>query len=685
MSLLKPVLGLFIPLLSCLLGPVPAMAEDAKDLAKISDVRRGQLMFRHQPEAESEQLWQLAPSLSTQVDIAVTGPIARASLQQRFSNPNDAGIEASYVFPLPENAAIDAMRIQIGERIIEAEIQEKAQARKTFEQAREQGQRAALLEQHRPNLFTTELSNIPPGAEILVSLEYQQDLQYRDGEFSLRFPMAITPRYVPAPVASEELAEPISAGPMDVSGWQILPGELPHTAELGSAYGDPPANTQIRISLCAGFELGPLVSPYHQVVTRQHHDETVVELADGQVPPDRDFVLRWAPRDSAQLQAAWFVESNEHGEFGLLMLTPPQAVQQHDRARELIFVIDTSGSMGGESIRAARAGLLAGLDRLSPADHFNLIEFDDDAEALFEQPVAANSGNLQLARRRTKSLRADGGTDMREALKLALAHTDQLSEHLRQVVFITDGAVGNEAELMRLIHTRLGDTRLFTVGIGSAPNSHFMTEAAHFGRGSFRYIAQPDEVADAMRALFDQLDRPALTDVELALPVLADALPNPIPDLYAGEPLSIVMKLDAVPASAQLSGNLGQRRWQQSLRLQAASGQTGIGKLWARRKITHWVREGRRGVDAEKVRNAILALALEHHLVSDYTSLVAVDKTPARDPQDPLHRHMMKTQLPAGMQVSAARGATPSLAMLLAGLVLMLCSGLLHWLPGRRA
>lgn len=648
------------------LSPLPASASLDDGLTRLSDVRRGALMFRAEDEASSAGFREV-PSLSSEVQIQVTGPIARTIVTQHFVNPSETWAEALYAFPLPENAAVDHLRMRIGERIIEGDIQEKAQARATFEQAKQDGKRTALVEQHRPNLFTSAVANIPPHGEIRIEIEYQQELLWRDEAFSLRFPMAITPRYQPAS------AEPIENHSQVGQGWSLLPGELPQatdTSDTGRASHNP---VSLTVQLQPGFELGEVVSPYHAIAQTREADVTRITLSQGRVPSDRDFVLRWRPKDGLGVQSAFFTQRTDNGDYGLLMLMPPQAdfAAGHERAREIIFIIDTSGSMGGEPIRAARAGLLAGLDQLDPSDRFNLIEFNSSTRALFANPVTADAGHLDQARRWTHGLKANGGTEMRPALKLGLGQAqDPAVERLRQIVFITDGAVGNEAQLLSLIHRELGRARLFTVGIGAAPNAHFMTEAAQFGRGSFSYIAHDGEVQHVMQRLFERLDHPALTDLDLKLDQASDRLPNPLPDLYVGEPISVVMKLNGQAASAELQGQLGSRPWTHRLTLNQGAAQSGIDVLWARRKITDWSRQGRRGASADQVRQEITALALKHHLVSEFTSLVAVDKTPVRAPDESLDTHALKSNLPAGMntaQVGLARGSTPSLWLLLMG------------------
>ncbi|HEY5645100.1 MAG TPA: marine proteobacterial sortase target protein, partial [Pseudomonadales bacterium] len=264
---------------------------------------------------------------------------------------------------------------------------------------------------------------------------------------------------------------------------------------------------------------------------------------------------------------------------------------------------------------------------------------------------------------------------------------------LRQIVFITDGAVANEEALLALIHERLQDRRLFTIGIGSAPNSYFMTEAAHFGRGSFTYIGSEQEIAATMDALFRQLERPAMTDIALSLPVAADLLPSPLPDLYSGQPLIAVMKLDALPGRAEASGRLGDSAWRHALTLHSAEERTGLGVYWAREKIRHWMRRKAAGMEPQQVRAEVVKLGLAHHLVSAYTSLVAVDVTPVRPDDAATSSHALDGNLPAGWRppgqpgvtieasLQLAQGATASQLYLLIGFLLLALAAVLRYRP----
>ena len=482
-----------------------------------------------------------APRMEASVRMKVSGIVARVEVSQRFHNESDAWVEGLYAFPLPEHAAVDTLRMKVGERIIVGEIREKQQAQKIFEQARQQGQRASVVHQQRPNLFRTAVANIGPGETIEIVIGYLQIVDQNAGRYSLRFPLTITPRYIPGVAVSPEAQ--LTSETATAAVTLAVPGD--DTSTIGDlhprlAYANPERQSVgIEIDIDAGVPLEHIVSTYHPIRIDATDRGAQIELRDQRSPPDRDFELSWIPVVTGEPAVALFREPTDQGEHVLLMFMPPQETRPIDTPREVIFVIDTSGSMTGESIKQARAALMNGLRTLQPADRFTVIQFNSFHEALFDAPVSASEENLARAQRYVRNLRATGGTEMLPALLAALSMPES-SEHLRQVIFITDAAVGNEDQLMLAIRQELGSARLFTVGIGSAPNGHFLRNAARTGRGTFTYIGSTDEVERKMTELLNKLTHPVLTNIELSWPagVAPEYAPESIGDLYAGNPLS---------------------------------------------------------------------------------------------------------------------------------------------------
>ena len=498
--------------LTFLAGPARAVNDWAEALGQPMSpdaAGTGQLLVQ---AGESGPLYPV-PTLDTDVQIQVSGLVARVRVSQSFRNPSADWLNGIYVFPLPQDSAVDHLRLTIGERVIEGEIQEKAKARAAYEAARDEGRSAALTEQLRPNLFRNSVANIGPGERVLVTIEYQQAVRYEAGRFSLRFPMTVGTRYIPGTP---------KVGGFDGQGWAHNTDQVPDASsitppvtQVGQGHDNPVALT---VDLDAGLPLAEVTSPYHPIVQEQidatHYR---VSLGAGTVPANRDFELSWRPAPDQAPQAALFTQAQGGDTYGLLMLVPPELARTRGLPlpRELVFVIDTSGSMSGASIEQAKAALLFGLRGLQPGDRFNLVEFNSVTRALAPAPMPATPENLALAVQFVAGLRADGGTEMAAALRAVLDGKTR-SERLRQVVFLTDGSVGNERELFDIIGRDLGDARLFTVGIGSAPNSHFMAEAASLGRGTFTYIGAVNEVDERMRDLLSKLEYPVLADIRLA-------------------------------------------------------------------------------------------------------------------------------------------------------------------------
>lgn len=621
-----------------------AWADQEPRLVTPNDATTGALLLKSSTPGKYIE----APSLLTDVKIDISGPIARTRVTQRFENTTDGWIEGIYVFPLPDESAVDTLRMQIGDRFIEGMIEERQKAKAIYEQAKSEGRKTALLEQERPNLFTNSIANIGPGETIIVQIEYQETVRLTDDQFSLRFPMVVGPRYNPAPQ--------ILTASLGDDGWAVV-DPVPDRTRISPPVLNPDlGNTNpltLNVSLNAGFPVGELESTYHPMdVDWSGANAATLTLSAGSVPANRDFELTWRPKASHAPSAALFRETVEGEPYYLLMVTPP--VTSHAAPpppREITFIIDTSGSMGGESIRQARQSLAMAVQRLSPGDRFNVIEFNSVTNALFDHPVDATPSNLARATRWVEGLEATGGTEMLPALREALADHGNADGRLRQVIFLTDGAIGNEQQLFETISRKRKDARIFTVGIGSAPNSFFMSRAAELGQGAFTHIGNVDEVAARMSALFTKLESPAITNVAATWPdgSAVEAWPSPLPDVYAGETLVIAAHAAAKDGLVWVSGLNGDQPWKVGLPLKQAADRAGISKLWARKKISSLeLDRARSDTLPDLVDDQILSVALAHHLVSRLTSLVAVDVTPTRPDGAVLDSAAIPLNLPAG-------------------------------------
>ena len=453
-------------------------------------------------------------------------------------------------------------------------------------------------------------------------------------------------------------------------GWSLDSFLVPDASRITPPVlppGEGPRNpVAIRVELDAGFPVAALVSRYHPVVSEKKEEGRYeVRLRDELVPADRDFELTWTPRPGTMPRGALFREERDGATYALVTLFPPVGpeVEAVRLPREVVFVIDTSGSMQGHSIEQARQALSLAIDRLRPTDRFGVIQFNSFTESLWEEVRPATPENRAAARRWVQGLAANGGTEMAGALQAALVGSDDPSL-VRQVVFLTDAGVGNEEQLFGIIRERLGDTRLFTVGIGSAPNGHFMTRAAEFGHGTYTYIGDVREVEQKMSRLFRVLESPVLTGIEIAWPpgAAVEAWPSRIPDLYLGEPVVVSARLSGVVEDVSVTGRRGDESWTTAMTIAGGRRGPGAAVLWARRKIESLQDSLHTGADPEEVREAVVALGLEHHLVTKHTSLVAVDVTQTRPGDAALQSGALPTNLPHGWRYEGVFGELPQTA-----------------------
>jgi Ca-activated chloride channel family protein len=642
------------------------------------DMRAGALLLRSENDRYVE-----APLVGTDVDLVVSGPTARARVTQIFHNPTDGWVEAVYVYPLPEGAAVDTLKMVIGERIIVGDIKERKKAREVYEQAKSAGQKAGLIEQERPNIFTNSVANIGPRETVVVQIEYQEAVRQSGNEFSLRVPLVVAPRYLPAPIVQ---TVDFTAGGQ---GWGQTADPVPDRDRISPPVLDPrkqpPVNpVAVTVHLQAGFPLGAVKSHHHAVTVSEEAGGRLIKLAEGPVPADRDFELSWTPAATSAPSVGLFRERIGDADYLLAFVTPPvvaalaseasgQRGSSIERApdtrpepgssartpREIILVIDNSGSMGGTSIVQAKASLLYALGRLKPSDRFNVIRFDNTMDVLFSDTMPADAEHVAQAKAFVSALEARGGTEMVAPMKAAL--TDRRggdADTVRQVIFLTDGEIGNEQQLFETIGALRGRSRVFMVGIGSAPNSFLMTRAAELGRGTFTHIGSAEQVEERMRALVGKLESPAVTNLTAAFSAARpDATPAVLPDLYRGEPVALTVKLSALAGTLEIKGMIGDRPWVVTLPLANAAEGRGLSKLWARRKIADSeIARTLRQVTPDEADQRILALALEHHLVTRLTSLVAVEQTPSRPDGARLSRADIPLNLPAGWEFDKVFG-----------------------------
>ncbi|MEO8375086.1 MAG: marine proteobacterial sortase target protein, partial [Sphingomonas bacterium] len=517
--------------------------------------------------------------LGTDMDVTISGSVARVRVTQAFRNTSDRWMEARYLYPLPQDGAVDSLKMVVGQRVIVGKIEKREVARQIYEKAKASGRKAGLVEQQRPNMFSTNVANVGPGETVLIAIEYQAPVRQASGTFSLRLPLVVAPRY--APPHTQTTAQGFADARAVTSG-PLLDPKLGHTLNPVS----------ITVHLAPGFAPANIISPYHHISVSGRGEDRTIRLTDGTVPADRDFELDWRSA-SADPTIGLFREHRDDGDYVMATVVPPADTGRLIvPPREMVFVIDNSGSMGGSSMEEAKASLVHALSTLRPQDKFNVIRFDDTMTQLFEHSVPASADQVAIATRFAHGLEAKGGTEMLPALKAALADAAASGDAgmVRQIIFLTDGEISNEAEMLALLGQDGGRSHVFMVGIGSAPNDYLMSRLATMGRGTYTHVGTPAEEPAKMTALLETLRRPSMQDIRVTVTGTdLDLTPKLLPDLYVGEPLVLLGHGSASGGAASgtmtISGTINGRRWSQTVKLADAIASPAVAKLWARRRI----------------------------------------------------------------------------------------------------
>jgi Ca-activated chloride channel homolog len=550
------------------------------------------------------------PLQHTDVKARISIYIGSVTVTQQYHNPYDSKIEAVYVFPLPDDAAIRDFVMTIGERRIRGIIREREEAEKIYLEARRQGHVASLLTQERANIFTQKVANIEPGKRIDISITYFHTMRYQDGTFEFAFPMVVGTRYNPSGTTDGVGAVP--AGQAGKSGQktevQYLPPDTLSSHDIA-----------LEVDLDAGLPIARLDSPTH-VIDVQRPSESRAKVALGRIDriPNKDFVLRWRP-GGAGVRAAVAVQDG----YFTLMLHPPAALADVPPApREMIFVLDCSGSMDGYPIAAAKRALEKCLLRLRPDDTFQIIRFSSDASAMGPAPVPATADNVNRGIAYLESLNSEGGTEMITGIRAALGFPHTPGRY-RIVSFMTDGYIGNEKDILLEIQRRLGPARVFSFGVGTSVNRYLIESMARVGRGTSTYVLADEASQKAAEELYTRIERPALTDLSIEGGI--EIHPSPLPDLFVGRPVVITGRYAGDgPAALRVKGSIGGKPWSMDVPLKGTS-HPALPAVWARAKIASLHDRMSTSSDQMECLQTIKATALGYGLMSDFTAFVAVD------------------------------------------------------------
>jgi Ca-activated chloride channel family protein len=604
----------------------------------------------------------VCPLKHTDVRSEIVGFVARTTVRQIFYNPLDVKIEAVYVFPLPQDAAVDDMVMLVGDRRIVGQIKERSEAREIYEEARAAGHVASLLDQERPNIFTQSVANIEPGVQVEIEISYVETLKYEDGVFEWVFPMVVGPRYIPG--GGSARAPMTSGTPTDQvpDAGRITPPVTPEGTRAGH-------DISVSVLIDAGMELYDLDSVLHEVeVVADGPTRAAVTLKSQAEIPNKDFVLRYRLATD-EIGDAYLAHHDERGDFFTLILQPPRRVVPEQLVnRELIFVLDTSGSMRGYPIAKAKEVMSKLIDTMHEGDTFNLITFAGHTSVLWEAPRSNTPENRAEAQDLLMQKRGGGGTEMMKAINAALVQTRSASDGkaIRIVCFMTDGYVGNDMEIIDAVNRNADTTRVFSFGVGNSVNRYLLDGMAHAGRGAVEYVTLESQADGAVERFHERVLAPVLTDIEIdwgTLPV-ADVYPQRVPDLFSAKPIMVHGRLTGpAEGTITLRGNTGMGVYEETIGVSLPGeppDHDALASLWARAKVADLMNRDlaamQRGEFPEDLKSEITSLGIEFRLMTQFTSFVAVEEMTVTVGGEPTKINV-PVEMPDGVSYEGVFGA----------------------------
>jgi Ca-activated chloride channel family protein len=597
------------------------------------------------------------PLKHTDAKAQISGFLVRVNVTQEFENPFKDKIEAVYTFPLSQRAAVDDMTMRVGDRTVRGKIMKREEAQAVYEAAKERGNVAALLDQERPNIFTQSVANIMPGEKVTVQISYVEVLKYEEGSYEFVFPMVVGPRYNPGNATGKQ------GGGYSPDTTQVPDGSriTPQPFKEGMRAGH---DISIEVALDAGVPIESFKSSSHEVETQNLNNHAAnIRLKNQTTIPNKDFILRYDV-SGKKVEDAILTHRAERGGFFTMILQPPDQPRVEDvTPKEIVFVLDTSGSMSGFPIEKAKESMKLALYGLYPNDTFNLITFAGDTHILFDKPVPATKENLAKAQKFLETREGGGGTEMMKAIKAALDPSDS-QQHIRIVCFMTDGYVGDDMAIIGEVKNH-PNARVFSFGIGSSVNRFLLDKMAEEGRGEVEYVSLNDDGSLAAKRFHERIRNPLLTDVSVdwnGLPV-ADVYPKRIPDFFSAKPVVLSGRFTgAAKGTIRLKGKMSGREVVKEIAVDFPERQTGndvLATLWARNRIDDLMSQDWSGVQKgnpkDDLKNTITQLGLEYRLLTQFTSFVAVEEMIVTDGGTP-RRVDVPVEMPEGISYKGVFG-----------------------------
>jgi len=594
---------------------------------------------------------QVFPLKQTEVKAKIAGNISRVEVVQKFENPFPESLEAVYVFPLPDEAAVDDMEIKIGDRTIKADIKRRDEAVEIYQKARQEGRTAGLLEQERDNIFTQSLANIKPGEKIEVRIRYTESLKFVGGDYEFVFPTVVGPRYISRNTTDADRINPPVLPPGTRSGQDIA----------------------VSVEIDAGVAIGDVRSTSHQITTDRSGNIVRVQLANADTIPNKDLILRYRVAGE-NTQATVLTQSDQRGGHFATYLIPALNYKTNEIVpKEVVFLMDTSGSQQGEPLVKSKELMRRFIQGLNPNDTFTIIDFANTAQALSTTPLANTAANRQSAINYIEKLQANGGSELLNGIQAVMNFPVTKAGMLRSIVLITDGYIGNDKEVLALVQRSLKPgNRLYSFGVGGSVNRFLLNRLAQVGRGTSQVIRQDEPSAEAAEKFFRQINSPVLTDIQISWEGMGEKpeiYPIAPPDLFASQPLVLFgRKGDRAIGQLRIRGTLaGGKAYEQVLAVNFAQsggrqrestsvaatatdfGNSAVAQLWGRSRIQDLMNQ-MFGGETKSLVESVTNTALTYRLLSEYTAFVAVSEEVRVEPDGTRRRVQVPVEVPQGVR-----------------------------------
>ena len=599
---------------------------------------------------QGEQL--VFPLNHTEVIAKIAGNLSRVEVIQSFENPFTQPLEAVYIFPLPDEAAVDDMEIKIGDRIIKGNIKKREEAQKIYEKAKQEGRTAGLLEQERDNIFTQSLANIKPGEQIDVTIRYTESLKFEAGKYEFVFPMVVGPRYIPGT-------------PIDCSGdTDRVPDASRITPPVVSEGTRTRHNINVTVEIDAGLAISEVCSPSHQLKIEHSGEIVRIQLAGEDTIPNKDLILRYQVSGKETQSTVLTQADDRGGHFAIYLIPALEYSPDEIVAKDVVFLVDTSGSQSGDPLEKCQELMRRFINGLNSNDTFTIIDFSDRVRQLSPKPLPNTPENCAQAIAYINNLQADGSTEMLSGIRTAINFPTPIGR-LRSVVLLTDGYIGNENEILAEVQQHLQPgNRLHSFGVGSSVNRFLLNRIAEIGRGISQIIRHDEPTEEVAEKFYRQINNPVLTNIQISWhgdtksPVIYPAI---APDLFSEQPLVLFgRKQDRATGNLQISGiAAGSKHYEKTFHLKfEETGNIAVAQLWGRACIKDLMNqmvsfETKAGVEA------VTETALTYQLLSQYTAFVAVSDDVRVEPGSEYLSMQVPVEMPEAVSYSGVFGNAP--------------------------